>query len=208
MKQRLSFCLFIAAAAFLAGAPLSAQEKAGKQQPPTQAQEDEMMKRWQAAMTPGAPHKVLETMAGEWTSETKVWMAGPDAPPAVTKGSSTMKMVIGGRFLQHDMTGEMMGMPMHGLGLTGYDNVQKKYVGIWVDNMSTAIYNLEGSANADNTVLTFASTLPDEITGEMTKPVKYVMHIVNKNKHTFTMYNMADKTKEAKVMEVVYERKK
>lgn len=208
MKQRSGLYLAIAAMAVLASMPLAAQKKAEKQQPMTQAQEDEMMKQWQAAMTPGASHKVLEGMAGEWNSETKVWMAGPEAPPAVSKGFSSMKMMLGGRFLQHDMAGEMMGMPMKGFGLTGYDNVKKKYVGIWVDNMSTAIYTLEGTANADNTVLTFAGFVTDPATGQMSKPVKWITRILGKDKHTFEMHHAEAEGQEMKVMEVVYDRKK
>jgi hypothetical protein len=204
MKHHVGGWIAIVMVVVLAGMPLAAQEK----QQPSKAEMDEMTKRWQEAMTPGAPHKVLESMAGEWVSETKVWMAGPDAPPAVSKGTSTMKMVLGGRFLQHEMTGEMMGMPMMGIGLMGYDNVEKKHIGSWVDNTSTAIYRLEGSANAGNTEITYTGKLPNPETGKMDKPVKWITRILGKDKHTFEMYDMSMKGKGTKVMEIVYERKK
>lgn len=204
MKHSAGGWIAIVMMVMMAYMPLAAQEK----QHPSQAEMDEMMKRWQAGMTPGAPHQVLESMAGEWISETKIWMAGPDAPPAVSKGASTMTMVLGGRFLQHDMTGEMMGLPMVGIGLMGYDNVEKKYVGSWVDNTSTAITMLEGNANADNTVITYTGTMDDAATGEMNKPVKYITRILGKNKHMFEMHDMSTGGKGTKVMEIVYERKK
>ena len=175
---------------------------------PTPAEMEEMTKKWQEASTPGAPHKALEMMAGEWASETKVWMAGPDAPPEVTKGSSSMKMVLGGRFLQQDMTGEMMGMKMVGLGLTGYDNIKKKYVASWVDNTSTALFTMEGTASADNMVITMEGKMDDPGTWERDKVINYVMKIVNKDKHIFEFHEVGKDGKAQKVMEVVYTRKK
>ncbi len=208
MKQRFAVSIVFAAVVMLAGSPLVAQEKAADHHPPTQAQMDEMTKKWQEAMTPGAPHKLLESMAGDWASETKVWMEGPDAPPMVTKGSSTMKMVLGGRFLLQDMDGEMMGMPMKGIGYTGYDNFKKKFVGFWIDDAGTGMYTMEGVANGDNTVLTFMGTMDDVMTGEKNKPVKYVTRILGKDKHIFEIHDMTKKGKDTKVMEAVYERKK
>jgi len=51
-------------------------------------------------------------MTGSWEFETKMWMEGPGAPPALSKGTAEMKMIMGGRFLRQDLKGEMMGMPL------------------------------------------------------------------------------------------------
>ena len=48
---------------------------------------EEMMKKAEAAGTPGSGHKALEPLVGNWTGEVKSWMA-PDAPSVVTKATA------------------------------------------------------------------------------------------------------------------------
>jgi hypothetical protein len=52
---------------------------------------EEMMKKAEAPGTPGAPHKALEPLDGNWTAEVKTWMA-PDAPPHGDKGGGEIKL--------------------------------------------------------------------------------------------------------------------
>lgn len=66
-----------------------------------------------------------------------------------------MKMILGGRFLQQEVNGEMMGMPMNGIGITGYDNLKKKYVGFWIDNMGTGMYTMEGEMDKEGKACTY-----------------------------------------------------
>lgn len=85
---------------------------------------EEMMKKVEAAGAPGAAHKALAPLAGEWTVEVKSWMT-PGAPPMVTKGTAKATWIMDGRFLQEEFHGEMMGKPFHGMSLMGYDNMTK-----------------------------------------------------------------------------------
>jgi hypothetical protein len=85
-----------------------------------------VMEVWQKLATPGAPHKLLARMAGTWNAKMKSWME-PDKPPMESTGTSETKMIFGGRFLHMDYTGDMMGSPFTGLGITGYDNPTRKY---------------------------------------------------------------------------------
>ena len=105
------------------------------------------MKKMAEGGTPGPAHKVLDALAGEWNVESRWWMA-PDAPPAESKGTSKRHWALGGRYVQEEFSGEMMGAPFQGIGFTGYDNMKKKYVGVWMDSMSTAMFTTEGTADA------------------------------------------------------------
>ena len=155
--------------------------------------------------TPGAPHKVLASMAGSWITKIKSWME-PDKPPMESTGTSEQKMVLGGRFLQQDFAGEMMGSPFTGIGVTGYDNHTKKYVSTWIDSMGTAILFFEGTASADGKTITQESHYDDPIKG----PMKWrsVTRIVGDNNHVFEMYSTDKRGKEEKMMEITYTRKK
>ena len=48
---------------------------------------EEMMKKAEAAGTPGAAHKALEPLVGNWTAEVKSWMT-PGAPPTVSQATA------------------------------------------------------------------------------------------------------------------------
>jgi hypothetical protein len=69
---------------------------------------DEMMKKMQAAATPGEQHKMLADMTGSWNCESKMWHA-KDSEPQESKGKSVFKMILGGRWLQQDFKGMAMG---------------------------------------------------------------------------------------------------
>jgi hypothetical protein len=55
----------------------------------------------------------------------------------------TNTMILGGRYQQSMIKGNMMGMPFEGMGLLGYDNAQKLFYSTWVDNMGTGCYDYE-----------------------------------------------------------------
>ena len=66
------------------------------------------MERYKKLATPGEPHKLLASLAGSWTTKTKEWME-PGKPPVESTGSAEMKMLLDGRFLQQEYSGQMMG---------------------------------------------------------------------------------------------------
>jgi len=163
-----------------------------------------MMEKFEKAGAPGEQHKQLASMQGKWDTKTKSWME-PNKPPMETTGSCEHKMVLDGRFLKQKCTGEMMGKQFEGIGVTGYDNTTKKYTSTWMDNMSTTLHVMEGTAGD-------AKTINQQ--GETTCPVRghmklrSVLKIVDDNTHMFEMYGTDDKSgQEAKMMEITYTRK-
>jgi hypothetical protein len=167
----------------------------------------EMMKKMKEAGTPGAAHKVLADMAGTWTYKSKHWMA-PDAKPEEGTGTSTLKMMMGGRWLQHDTKTKMMGMDYEGSGLTGYNNITKKYETTWIDNMSTSLMKGEGSFDTASKTLKESGTYSCPITnGERTYRTEW--KILDKNNMVYSMYGtgMDPKGPEYKTMELTFKRK-
>lgn len=190
----------LVAGTLVAGLAL-ASEKSQKPDPKT----EEMMKRMEAAGTPGAAHKALEPLVGEWNAEVKMWM-DPAAPPSVTKGTAKSTWVLGGRFVQQEFNGEFMGKPFRGIGLTGYDNTKQTYNNVWVDDISTAMFTSEGRAEKGGRVITFEGTYDCAMTGQKDKQSKQIVRIISRDKHIFEMHDpgKGDKSKE---MEITYTRK-
>jgi hypothetical protein len=163
-----------------------------------------MMEVFRKLGTPGNPHKMLARMAGKWNTRVKSWPE-PGKPPMESSGTCEQKMVLGGRFLQQEFTGDMMGTTFTGIGFTGYDNHVGKFVSTWIDSMSTSILFFEGTADADGKTITQENHHNDPVRGPMAW--RSVTRIVDDNTWVFEMYSIYDKGKEEKGMEITYTRK-
>jgi hypothetical protein len=169
------------------------------------AKQAEMAKAWQEAGTPGAEHQVLKGLAGKWKVSTKSWHS-EGSKPEVTTGTSTFKPILGGRFVEQDYKGKMMGQPYEGTGMMGYNNVTKKFETTWYDSMSTATMLLEGTMDSGTKTITQTGQYIDPVKKEPQK-MRSEFKIIDKDNATFVMY-MPDMVtgKEYKGMEQVYKR--
>ena len=163
-----------------------------------------MMEAYQKLSIPGAPHQQLASLAGSWSTLTKEWM-DPTKPPRESTGSCEMKMLLSGRFLQQKCSGKMMGQPFSGIGISGYDNIGKKYVSTWMDSMATGIFMMEGTANADGKTITLRGEHEAPNGGHMKH--RAVWTITDSNNQTFEMYGTHPGSSETKMMEITYTRK-
>jgi hypothetical protein len=204
MMQTRSRLIWIVAAMAL-NLALNAQEKISKNEKTAM---DDMMKKWTEAATPGEAHKKLNVLVGTWDVTSQFWMEGPDKAPMTTKGKAEYKWILGGRFLQEDFSGEMMGKPYNGIGLFGYDNMNKKYTSLWIDNTSTAMYTGEGTSDATGTVFTYFGKTDEPMTGEHDKTVMYVWRLISGEKHIFEFHDFSYPQGKTKTGEMIYTREK
>jgi len=188
--------------------PLPAQEKAapGGEKPAADPQMQDMIAAMEKFASPGPEHKILLDAVGTWDLESKVWM-DPSAPPSVIQGKAAYRAVLGGRYVQFDLEGEMMGMPYTGYGISGYDRYNKRYMTLWLDNFGTGFYMTEGTADASGRVRTETGSWDDYMSGKKMH-VKIVYTYLNKDKFTSEMYMIQADGKEMKTMEQTYTRKK
>lgn len=191
----------IVAGTLVASLALAADESASQKVDPKM---EEMMKKAEAAGTPGPAHQALEPLVGNWTAEVKCWMA-PDAPATVTRGTAKSTWVMNGRFLQQEFRGEFMGRPFHGISFIGYDNVRQKYSSVWIDDMSTTMVTSEGDADSGGKVVTFGGTYACALTGEKHKACRQIYRILSRDKHLFEMHDPS-KGDNSKTMEITYTR--
>jgi Protein of unknown function (DUF1579) len=180
----------------LATPPIRAQQ-------PTPAEMEAAVKRIEAAATPGEAHRFLNNFVGSWTITSRLWTA-PGAPPLEGQATSGIRWIMDGRFIQDSTTGVMMGQPLVGHGLMGYDNLKQKYTGLWIDNHGTAMLTMEGSLDQEGKVLTMFGEMNDPISGEMGKQLRYVYRVADVNNHVFEIHDMASG---AKVLEMTYSRR-
>lgn len=182
---------------------LSGQEdrQAAEGEPDVEA----VMQAYTRAAQPGQNHKLLEPIVGEWDAIAQFSMPGGEE--ITSKGKAVSEMVLGGRFVRQTYSGEMMGQPFKGISYTGFDTVNEKYQGIWMDEMSTGIFVSEGEASEDGRTFTFTGEGPDPLSGR-NKPFKHVIVVDSNDKHFFDMYETGPAGEMVKLGRITYERTK
>ncbi len=198
-------CAVMGAAVFLSAGML-AQETKG---PPHEmsAEQQAMMDAWHKYMTPGEPHARLAKKAGDWNVAVKMWHTPDMEVPEESIGTSSIKSILGGRFILEKFTGEAMGQPFEGLGIGGYDNITKKYFSTWIDTWMTGMLRLDGTAARYGGVINYEGTHPDPLRGKYVK-TRSVERTISDDKVIYTSYNTADDGREFKGMELTYTRAK
>ncbi|MHC1744548.1 MAG: DUF1579 domain-containing protein [Syntrophobacteraceae bacterium] len=161
-----------------------------------------MMEVYRKLATPGAPHKLLASRAGRWSTRNRYWME-PDKLPVETTGTCERKMLLDGRYLQEDFSGEMMGGSFSGVGFTGYDNQTGKYVMAWMDSLSTGIYLFGGTASEDHRTITLETRYDDPVRGPM--KLRGIIKLVDENTEIFEMH-ATDTSGKVEKCETVYTR--
>src|SRR5512136_1678114 len=109
----------------------------------TAQDEQKAMEMYMKLGAVNAHHAYLKLFVGEWKSEATMWVM-PGAPPTTSENTAKAELILGGRFLKMVYSGTMMGQPFEGFQIVGYDNLQNKYVVLWIDNTSTAFYMTTG----------------------------------------------------------------
>jgi Protein of unknown function (DUF1579) len=165
--------------------------------------QERMMALWEAAMTPSEGHARLGPMVGTWSAKTTFLMA-PGEAAHVSEGTSEHRLILGGRYLEQAYSGTSMGMPFEGRGITGYDNVRKRYFGIWLDSFGTGIITSIGTGRPTADKMTAAAE-GYEPSG---KKVVFdtVVRIQDHDHHTYEMWTKAPNGKRFRNMLVEYER--
>ncbi len=156
---------------------------------------------WEA-MNPGPMHEMLSQKVGKWEAEVKLWM-DPSQPPIVSKAKTVCEPMLGGRYFKSVHTGEMMGMPFEGYEINGYDNLEKKFFSIWLDNMGTGYLKTEGSYDETNKTLNLTGKMKDPMGNNV--DIREVVKMVDNDNTLFEMYMIMD-GKEVKSMEINYKR--
>lgn len=204
MRRFLFPFVAIVCAAILPFAVTFAQQ--GETQP-TPEEMQKMVEAYKKAGSPGPEHALLARWAGDWVMHTAVWR-GPNAQPMEwPPGTSKWEMMLGGRFLRFTQAGDMMGMPMEGMGIIGYDNFRHVYQMIWVDNTETPIFFASGTADSSGKVITLLGKVDDPVKGEKDKDMKWVCRFESDRKIVFEIWDSMGEGKFYKSIETIYTKK-
>ncbi len=153
-----------------------------------------------------AAHRALEPFVGSFKAEVKIWMGPGD--PLVSTGVMVNTLDLGGRFLKHVYTGDPSDGPFpafEGRGFWGYNTVDQRYEGVWIDNASTIMQTEVGQVDESGKTWTMH--------GEMTNPQgggrmikRSVITLQDRDHHSMEMYFSGPDGREFKGMEIRYRR--
>jgi Protein of unknown function (DUF1579) len=152
--------------------------------------------RAQEPPKPGPEHELLKKMEGTWDASMK-------GGGMESKGTMVYKMDLGGLWLTATFEGEFANMKFAGRGLDTYDAAKKKYIGIWVDSMSTSPMVSEGTYDKEKKTMTMAGEGP----GPDGKPTKHTMVTEYKDDDTMVM-NMSMGDAKEPMFTITFKRKK
>jgi hypothetical protein len=166
-----------------------------------QSEQEKLLKK---LATPGEHHKRLEALAGKWKLAVK-WRNTPDDKWADSTGTAEYRWILGGRFLVEEFKYDMGGQSMEWMGIYGYDNYQKKYTAVWVDNMGTNTEFADAQYDPKGKVFSFAGEQDDPPTGGKRK-FKWVITVEGPDKVRFESHDQDPKGKFFMNTEVVASR--
>jgi len=173
-----------------------------------QTSSQDQTKAMEAYMKAGAVtenHALLKYFVGRWEMTATMWMM-PGSPPTTSKNDVEAELILGGRYIRTINRGEMMGQVFEGILIQGYDNLQKAFTTVWIDNSSTSLYLLSGTYDPSTKTYTHTGKWADPV-GGMT-PVRMVLRIVGPDEYVSETYMTLPDGKEFKTMEDRTVRKK
>jgi len=153
-----------------------------------------------AASQPGAEDAFLAKRAGEYTRVIK--FVGQDGQ---WSGTSKISVVLGGRFILEENNDTVMGRPVQGMRMFGYNNATKQYEMISMYTMSTAITKLTGTSEDGGKTVDYMGS-SDESRGRV--PLHARVKQVDDDHFVVTMMTTGPDGKDAPFQETTYSRKK
>jgi hypothetical protein len=146
-------------------------------------------------------HEMLKMDEGVWNAKISMWGAvGTEPTIGMAKETSTM---IGELWSIGLMEGNIGGNDFVGHATLGYDPMQKKYVGTWIDSVTPVIAHMSGTYESETKTLTlFYITYAED---GQAQERKNIMVYKDENTRDFTMF-LKSGDEWTRAMGILYER--
>jgi hypothetical protein len=147
---------------------------------------------------PGPEHEKFKQIEG-------VWDATIRTKEGQSKGMAQYKVGLGGLWLLEHFKGDFGGVAFEGMGATSYDAAKKKYVGVWIDSMSTSPMRTEGTFDKTKNAMTMVGEMP--LPDGKSMKVSMVSQLTDENTMVLTMTAVGPDGKDFEMMKIDYKRK-
>ncbi|GAA2358984.1 hypothetical protein GCM10010404_10170 [Nonomuraea africana] len=167
-------------------------------------------------LAPGPHHRVLDSLVGTWKATKTNYLLGTDGQPVVSRDMTVKVRWIaktGGRFLEEKTEGTLGDITYFRLGVLGFSTIDRRYEWTTFDSVTPTAMTYRGApVSGSPSVLSIPGEFTDpgvlgpDYRGKAI-PMRTVITIRSKNKHTFDLYFTPPGQSERLVDRVVYTRK-
>jgi len=151
----------------------------------------------------GPEHARLTAMSGTWDVELTFWFK-PGGPGLATKGTSTIRPLLGGLFIEEKIEGTLNGAPFTTLAWTGYNTDSHKYEATRI--ASTNTIRIAETGTYDDKTRQFELKADYPLAGD-TWHQRTVIQLLSANTMVATSYLSFGTVPEWKAVEIKYTRK-
>ncbi len=161
-----------------------------------------MMEQCAAFNQTGPEHASIARFAGTFRAEVKIWMS-PGQPPMTSTGTMVSTTILGGRFLRQDYKDDS-GM-FEGAGFWGYNTVDKRFEGFWIDSMATFFQLERGRHEPGEDKYVMEGTMTDPGGGGTVRK-RSIIRFLGADRHSMEMFFGTPDGGEFRGMEIQYTR--
>lgn len=173
-----------------------------------EAREEEMVDFWlKEVAQPGPEHLLLEPLVGDWDVKISIWADGPTEAPIELTGTVSRKWALGDRYLEERAQNPMEdGGTYESVGYFGYNRVTGLFEHVWLNTLSTGMYQETGRFDPANNVIKTSGSFHDVETGFVTQN-RTEISIAGPDRHILTGYSTYEDGREFKQIEIVHTRR-
>lgn len=167
---------------------------------------DEMMGQAMEATAPTKEHDLLRRLAGEWTYV--VEMTVPGTPPMRGSGMTSIREILGGRFMEFRSTSDAMDPPVQSVSILGYDSRKgiEEYFALSVDTLGHYYIDPRGKWDPESASLVLHGEEFDPATG-MNSPYRQVFRFPGEDTMTCEVFiTMPGAREPYRMVGIVYRR--
>ena len=181
--------------------PIRGAAPAVSHPPSGQPEARQLISAWIAAQSPGAEHRRLDPLVGQWDLAGWWKPAAPaDAPRTELSGRVDASWILDRRFLEARFEGDTVGIPYGGLQLLGYDRLTGRYQLIALESTTTAVNHFEGQLDQTTGTIVFTGTIADPAVSGSYRGVLEL----HAGRHTFRGFLLKPDGSQVQVSEYIY----
>jgi hypothetical protein len=150
-------------------------------QQPTPAQIEAMTEKTR----PGAPHRQLAALVGQWTQEITYTMG--TSTPLKGSGTATNRMILDGRFLVSERTSETAAggaigrVKLEAMTIYGFDRRTSEYTILELDTMGTYWVSAAGVPAPDKSIVMSGEALDDHGGSKEMRKFDMVLQVIDQD---------------------------
>ena len=167
----------------------------------------QVMARAMKSTHPVSQHELLADLSGEWSYV--ILMSMPQMQPLRGSGTTSIKPILGGRFIEIRTTSTEQDPPVESVGLMGFDSRagHEHYFMLWLDSLGHYYTNAIGQWNPGTASLTFHGEEMDPETGQSSN-YRQVFRFPSTETMTCDVFvSVPGNPEEMQIVTIVYTRK-